>query len=152
VRVLEAPSARWLLRVALASTLCAALPVNAHGDVRPSSSVVTNVGTTATTSPITVSDPLPAGLTYVSGAGAGWSLSTGGQTVTVTNPGPVAKGDILVFALAVNAGPAIVASVTNTGTIDATGPVTVSDPLSAGLTYVSGAGRVYVAYVAGPDR
>src|SRR5437867_1074079 len=54
--------------------------------------VVTNVGTTATSDSITVSDPLPPGLSFVSGAGGGWSFSEAGGTVTATQPGPVQVG------------------------------------------------------------
>src|SRR5207244_63275 len=49
---------------------------------------VTNVGNTATTGTITVSDTLPAGLGFVSGTGTGWSCSAVLQVVTCTNAGP----------------------------------------------------------------
>src|SRR5437667_279805 len=155
--------------------------------------VVTNVGTTATSGPITVTDPLPAGLSFVSGLGAGWSFAAAGGTVTATNNGPIAVGDSLVFTLTVNVAPAAVPSVTNTATVSTSGdpypgndtandrtpvgwapdlamakrhtaafvdgatatytlllstavipstsgPITVTDPLPAGLSFVSGLG------------
>jgi uncharacterized repeat protein (TIGR01451 family) len=51
---------------------------------------VTNVGSAPTTGLITVTDVLPAGFTFISGTGPGWSCSATGQTVTCTNPGPLA--------------------------------------------------------------
>src|SRR5439155_646699 len=83
--------------------------------------VVTNVGTGPTTDVITVTDSLPAGLSFASGAGAGWSFAAAGGTVTATHNGPIAVGDSLVFDLTVNAAPAAVPSVTNTATVATTG-------------------------------
>src|SRR5438876_263908 len=153
--------------------------------------VVTNVGTSATTDTITVTDPLPAGLLYNSGSGAGWSFTSAGGTVTASHNGPIAAGDSLVFTLTVNVGPAAVPGVlnsanastsddpypanntatdptavggaadlamakrhtaafvdgangtytlvvTNVGTTPTTGPITVTDPLPAGVGFVSG--------------
>jgi uncharacterized repeat protein (TIGR01451 family) len=55
---------------------------------------IVNVGTEATTGPITVTDPMPAGLRVVSatgGAGEGWDcLATTQFSVNCTNPGPLA--------------------------------------------------------------
>src|SRR5438034_1333574 len=164
--------------------------------------VVTNVGTTATSGPITVTDPLPAGLSFVSGLGAGWSFAAAGGTVTATNNGPIAVGDSLVFTLTVNVAPAAVPSVTNTATVSTSGdpypgndtandptavggapdlamakrhtaafvdgangtytlvvtnvgttatsgPITVTDPLPAGLSFASGAGAGWSFAAAG---
>src|SRR5206468_703627 len=83
--------------------------------------VVTNVGTTATTGLITVTDPLPAGLSFVSGLGAGWSFAAAGGTVTATNNGPIAVGDSLVFTLTVNVAPAAVPGVLNSATASTSG-------------------------------
>jgi len=43
---------------------------------------VANRGTSPSTGPMTVVDVLPAGLTFVSGTGTGWTCSAAGQTVT----------------------------------------------------------------------
>src|SRR5438034_143014 len=40
--------------------------------------VVTSFPTRGSSDPITVTDPLPGGLTFVSGAGAGWNFATAG--------------------------------------------------------------------------
>src|SRR5688572_32344696 len=49
---------------------------------RRSSDLVRNVGTLPAPGPMTLTDTLPAGLTYVSGTGSGWSCSAAEQTVT----------------------------------------------------------------------
>src|SRR5207244_9609449 len=99
--------------------------------------LVTNVGTTATSCPITVTYPLPAGLSFVSGLAAGWSFTAAGGTVTATNNGSIAVGDSLVFTLTVNVAPAAVPSVTNTATVNTAGDPypgndTANDPTAVG--------------------
>ena len=56
---------------------------------------VSNVGTASMPGPITVTDTLPADLSFVSATGTGWSCSASGQTVTCTHPGPVPAGGSL---------------------------------------------------------
>ncbi len=62
---------------------------------------VTNVGTAAMPGPITVTDTLGAGLTYISAAGSGWTCTPaagpvpGPTTVTCTHPGPLPTGGVL---------------------------------------------------------
>jgi uncharacterized repeat protein (TIGR01451 family) len=46
---------------------------------------INNTGTAATTGIITVTDALPAGLTFISGSGTGWTCSGAGQTVTCSS-------------------------------------------------------------------
>jgi uncharacterized repeat protein (TIGR01451 family) len=53
---------------------------------------VSNTGTTPTAGTITVTDTLPAGLTYVSGAGTGWSCGAVGQVMTCTSSAAIAEG------------------------------------------------------------
>ena len=152
---------------------------------------VTNSGSAATFAPITVTDPLPNGLTFVSATGTGWTCSAAGGNVTCISAAVVAAGAAAnPIALVVNVGTAAAPSVTNTATatgggapnaanasdltnvnapslaIDkrhtgtftvgqngqytltvsnkgmtaTTGTITVTDPLPAGLTYVSAAG------------
>lgn len=55
------------------------------GDTLTYTIQVTNTGTVTATS-ITVTDPLPAGLTYDSASGAGWTCSYASDTVTCTLP------------------------------------------------------------------
>jgi uncharacterized repeat protein (TIGR01451 family)/LPXTG-motif cell wall-anchored protein len=54
--------------------------------------VVTNLGPNATTTPLVVTDALPAGLTYVSASGAGWTCNVLAGTVTCTYPAALAVG------------------------------------------------------------
>ncbi len=83
--------------------------------------VVTNVGTAATTGAITVRDTLPAGLTFVSGSGTGWTIGSVGAVVTATHPGPLAVSASLDFKLVVAVGPEAVPSVTNAATVQTPG-------------------------------
>ena len=53
---------------------------------------VTNTGGVPTSGVVTVTDTLPAGLTFVSGVGTGWSCSAAGQTVTCTTSTPIPAG------------------------------------------------------------
>jgi uncharacterized repeat protein (TIGR01451 family)/fimbrial isopeptide formation D2 family protein len=67
----------------------------------------------ATAGTITVVDTLPAGLTYVSAAGSGWSCSAAGQVVTCTTgatiaPGTAAPDITLTVAVAVAAAPSVI--------------------------------------------
>ncbi len=50
---------------------------------------ITNVGPTATSVTITVTDILPPGLSYVSGAGSSWFCSAADEIVTCANAGPI---------------------------------------------------------------
>lgn len=78
---------------------------------------VTNIGTGSTTETITVTDTLPAGLGFISGTGAGWTCSAVGQTVTCTNPGPLAPNESSSINLTVSVGPEAVPSVINSVTV-----------------------------------
>src|SRR5205823_4350945 len=73
---------------------------------------------------ITVTDTLPAGLTFVSGTGTGWTCSAVGQAVTCTNAAGLASGATSTITLTVAVGPAAAPSVTNTATVSGT----VTDP------------------------
>jgi uncharacterized repeat protein (TIGR01451 family) len=76
---------------------------------------VKNNGPQTATGPITVSDTLPTGLSYVLAIGTGWTCGAAGSVVTCTNPGPVANGitmSAITLTVAVASGAA--PSVTNT--------------------------------------
>jgi len=86
---------------------------------------VTNVGTLATTGPITIVDVLPDQLAYLYSEGTNWTCGAAGQTVTCTNPGPLLPGqqttvNLIMFVLG-EARP----SITNTATVSTPGD---SDP------------------------
>ncbi|MFL6257056.1 MAG: beta strand repeat-containing protein [Pyrinomonadaceae bacterium] len=78
----------------------------------------TNSGPQSAAGTITVSDTLPAGLSYVSATGTGWTCSNASGTVTCTRAGPVTTGTTLpAITLTVAVGAAAAPSVTNTATV-----------------------------------
>ena len=67
---------------------------------------------------VTVTDTLPAGLTYVSGTGTGWTCSNAAQIVTCTHPASLAAGSSFpAIALTVAVGAAAFGTVTNTAAV-----------------------------------
>ncbi len=86
---------------------------------------VVNHGPTEDPAVITVTDDLPAGLTFVSGVGTGWSCAANAQTVICTRLGLAALATS-TFTLTVAVGPAAAPGVTNTVTV--TSPTTDTDP------------------------
>ena len=67
---------------------------------------------------VTVTDTLPAGLTYVSGVGTGWTCSNAAQVVTCTHPASLAaSASFPPIALTVAVGAAAFGSVSNTATV-----------------------------------
>lgn len=111
----------------------------------------TNSGPQSAAGTITVSDTLPAGLTYVSATGTGWACSNASGTVTCTRAGPVTSGTTLpAITLTVAVGAAAAPSVTNTATVasnttldpdatdnssSVTSPVTVPTDLTIAKTH-----------------
>lgn len=81
---------------------------------------VTNNGPNDDPGPITVTDTLPAGLTYVSGTGTNWSC-TPGAPVTCTHTGTATSGSSLPdLILTVDVAAAAAPSVTNTASVQGT--------------------------------
>lgn len=95
--------------------------------------VVSNIGTAPTLTAVTVSDPMPAGLTAKAAAGPGWSCTLG-ATVTCTRSDAVAVGASyppisIVADIAIDAPASITNVVTVSGGADLTpGNNTASDP------------------------
>jgi uncharacterized repeat protein (TIGR01451 family) len=78
---------------------------------------VTNNGPQSAPGPVTVTDTLPAGLTFVSAtAPAGWTCANAGQVVTCTLPGAQIKNVTLTFTIVATVTTAAAASVTNIAT------------------------------------
>jgi uncharacterized protein (TIGR03437 family) len=78
---------------------------------------VSNAGPEATAGSITVSDPLPPGLSYVSGTGPGWGCGAAGQNVTCSNSNPLAPNATSAITLTVGVSSAAAPGVTNTATV-----------------------------------
>jgi uncharacterized repeat protein (TIGR01451 family) len=107
---------------------------------------VSNVGGAATSGTVTVSDTLPAGLTYVSATGTGWTCNTAGQTVTCTRATALAAGAsypniTLIVSVASNAA----LSVTNTATVSGGGQTNTSNDSSSNPTNINGVADLTVA-------
>ena len=86
-------------------------------------SISNGAGASAEVGPVIVTDTLPAGLSFVTATGTGWTCGAVGQNVTCTHPGPLAAGSALPnIALTVLAGSAAVPSVTNTAVVAGTLP------------------------------
>ena len=82
---------------------------------------VNNNGPIAEPGPITVTDTLPNGLSYISATGSGWVCSASGQNVSCTRNGSLANGasaSAITLTVAVTS-PAL-PSVTNTATVSGT--------------------------------
>jgi uncharacterized repeat protein (TIGR01451 family) len=94
---------------------------------------LTNNGTAATQQQITVTDTLPAGLSYVSASPAGWTCAAGApnaQIVTCTNAGPIATAASSTLTLTVSVAPAAYPSVTNSATVADAGDSGTNDKSS----------------------
>jgi uncharacterized repeat protein (TIGR01451 family) len=101
--------------------------------------MVRNVGTLTTFGSITVTDPLPAGLTFMPGSseGSGWSFSAAGQTVTATYAGPpLAPNDSTVFLLGVAVEEGAAGTVSNTATVAGGGELDTTNNTSTVVTPV----------------
>ena len=82
---------------------------------------VRNDGPSAAYGQVVVTDTLPAGLTYISSSGNGWTLDRSGQTLEFTWTGarPVAVGALPQITVTVQVASSATAAVTNTATVTA---------------------------------
>lgn len=87
---------------------------------------VTNNGPDSAAGPQTVTDSLPADVTFVSATGAGWTCSALGQDVTCTHASALAAGATSVITLVAHIHPEAVGTLSNTATV--TGPTYDPDP------------------------
>lgn len=78
---------------------------------------VDNLGETDDPGPITVADPLPAGLTFVSATGNGWECAASGQNLTCTRASGLAKGARSSITLVATVGAEAYPDVTNIATV-----------------------------------
>jgi uncharacterized repeat protein (TIGR01451 family) len=106
---------------------------------------VTNVGDGPSSGQITVTDTLPAGLSYVSASGTGWSCSASGQTVTCVTGNALAAAASSSIALQVAVLPEAVppgspgnaAQVTNAASVSGGGEANTSNNSATDPTAVS---------------
>jgi uncharacterized repeat protein (TIGR01451 family) len=106
----------------------------------------TNSGGAATSGTITVSDTLPAGLTYVSATGTGWTCGAAGQVVTCTRSDALAAGaSYPAITLTISVAPNSALSLTNTATVSGGGQTNTSNDSSSNPTTVNGVADVTIA-------
>ncbi|MFL6282304.1 MAG: beta strand repeat-containing protein [Pyrinomonadaceae bacterium] len=106
----------------------------------------TNSGGAATSGTITISDTLPAGLTYVSATGTGWTCGAAGQVVTCTRSDALAAGaSYPAITLTISVAPNSALSLTNTATVSGGGQTNTSNDSSSNPTTVNGVADVTIA-------
>ncbi|MEA2688234.1 MAG: mucin9, partial [Candidatus Eremiobacteraeota bacterium] len=113
----------------------------AQGPAKAYTLLPKNSGDAVTSGTITVTDVLPAGLTYVSATGTGWSCSASAQTMTCTSTTAIAvNANGNAITLDVTAGTAGIPSVTNTASIAGGNQPALfaGNDTSSDLTYVGG--------------
>src|SRR5262249_10180731 len=98
--------------------------------------LVTNVGNAATTGAITVSDPLPPGLTFESATGPDFTCVAVLQVVSCARQTPLAAGANATITLTVAVGAAALPSVTNTATVSTPGDTNAGNNSSSNLAQV----------------
>ncbi len=107
---------------------------------------VTNSGNGATTGTITVTDTLPAGLTFVSGTGTSWNACTAaGQVVTCTRNVALAASASSAITLTVNVAANAPASVTNTVAVSGGGEIITNNNSDSDPTTINGLPDLTVA-------
>jgi uncharacterized repeat protein (TIGR01451 family) len=89
---------------------------------------VTNNGPDAASAPITVVDTLPAGLSYATGTGTGWSCLAVNNIVSCTGKDALPSGTSSQVVITVNVGVSAQSTLTNAATVSST----TSDPLTTG--------------------
>jgi uncharacterized repeat protein (TIGR01451 family) len=83
---------------------------------------VRNVGAQPTSEPITVTDTLPSGVSFVSVFGNGWTCGESAGTVTCTTPGPLAAGaEAEQINIRVDVAANAPSSISNTATVSTEG-------------------------------
>ena len=107
---------------------------------------VSNAGGAATSGTVTVTDTLPASLSYVSATGTGWTCGASGQTVTCTRATALAAGaSYPAITVTVNVSTTAPTSVTNTGSVSGGGQTNTTNDSSSDLTNINGVADVTIA-------
>ncbi|MBW3668976.1 MAG: DUF11 domain-containing protein [Actinobacteria bacterium] len=82
---------------------------------------VTNLGPSASGTPVVITDTLPAGVTFVSGGGSGWTCSASGATVTCSTAAALAAGSSSAVTITVALADSLAGSVLNTAVVSGPG-------------------------------
>lgn len=97
-----------------------------------------NLGGTASVGAYTITDTLPAGLTFVSATGTGWTCSSVGQTVSCSNSTAIAAGGSApAISLTVAVAAEAVPSAINSATISGGGDTVPANNTTVDVTIVS---------------
>jgi len=97
---------------------------------------VTNVGSGSTTGVITVTDPLPTGLSYLSGNGSGWTCTAVGSVVTCVSSTPLAPADSSIITLTVSVSASASAVTINTASVSTDGDAAFANNSASDATNV----------------
>jgi uncharacterized repeat protein (TIGR01451 family) len=106
---------------------------------------VSNGGPSDSVSPVTVTDPLPAGLTFVSstsGTGGAWSCAGGGGTVTCVDGTPIVAATTSTVDITVAVSAPVGSTITNTATVEAAGDVGAVEEVGSVEGVVTGAAPI----------
>ena len=98
---------------------------------------ISNAGSDSTLNAITVTDTLPAGITYVSSVGTGWSFSVSGQIVIATYAGALPAGAAAPFTITVTPSAAAAPGVTNRAYVSTGGDSNAANDSASDPTTVS---------------
>lgn len=82
---------------------------------------ITNQGGLVTSGPLTVTDILPSGMTFVSATGDGWSCSASGSLATCSNPAQFAPGAASTLMFVVDVGSDVAGQVTHSPMVTVAG-------------------------------
>jgi len=108
-----------------------------------------NVGSGPTTGDLTLLDPLPNGLTYVSADGEGWNCGADGQLVTCVFSGVLGPGETTAVTLTTLVGPAAAPSVLNAASVTGGGDVDLSNNIARDTAFVETLGQIPDLWVLG---
>ena len=122
--------------LSIAKTHTGNFTVNQNGSF---SITVSNSGTAATSSTITVSDMLPSGLGFVSAIGTGWSCMNSSGDVVCTNTAPIAASSNAVITLTVSVTTNLT-SIQNTASVTGGGGSIVTGSSTDTVTVLQGPG------------
>jgi len=106
--------------------------------------VIRNNGAAPTTGPIVVTDPLPAGIAFSSGAGQGWVCSASGRNVTCSSSTPLGPGDSSSYTLTVAVNSDAASSLRHSVSVTTEGDLNTGNNSAVDVTAVATASPVFV--------